>query len=312
MLSAISQHLQEKFKVFFLTDNILLNNKIIPIVQENFQELKNSGEGKTIAFIDGGQAEILSGGNVCLSFIRVFSQVMKSTAKVSGQKNEFYLLTTAIYKNGDIWYESKLFPTAGESLIDENDLLICSNDLAIRSGNERGPIARVAGIARRLAELHLASRAQADFVLLDGTLTPSFEVENKYLSNKASALTKTCALFTTSGNHPAVLLQKLSPFAGCWSYAVDGKTFFVKLHPRAEHIFRFEGNPNLLPVLVSQCGDALFVGYPYGLILADKLARVSNEEKRSLRMNFLLRPENTLLRSYLNTMNAHEILDGMG
>src|SRR3989338_9316396 len=133
MLSAISQHLQEKFKVFFLTDNILLNNKIIPIVQENFQELKNSGEGKTIAFIDGGQAEILSGGNVCLSFIRVFSQVMKSTAKVSGQKNEFYILTTAIYKNGDIWYESKLFPTAGESLIDENDLLICSNDLAIRS-----------------------------------------------------------------------------------------------------------------------------------------------------------------------------------
>ncbi len=93
---------------------------------------------------------------------------------------------------------------------------------------------------------------------------------------------------------------------------VDGKTYFVKLHPESQHIFRFEGDPILLPALVSQCGDALFVGYPYGLILADKFARVSNEEKRSLRMSFLLRNENRILRSYLNSMNAHEILDGMG
>ena len=108
-----------------------------------------------------------------------------------------------------------------------------------------------------------------------------------------------------------VLLNKMGG-QGCWTYHMENKTYFVKLHEKAKHVFRFEGNPEILPHLMNNSRDALFLGYPYGLILADQLARVSNEEKNSLRMNFLLRKENKEIMGYLNATNAHEILDRMG
>ncbi len=308
MLSEISQHLRTKLKVFSLIDNLILNNKIIPINQENFQELLPSDQNKTIAYIDGGQAELISGGNLCLNLIRVSAQILQGTKRISSQKQEFYLLTTAVYKQGDIWYESKIF---GDSLVNEEDLLICSNDSSLKSGQERGPIGKVANMARRFAELKLASEAKADYVLLDGTLEPTFKNEEKYLSPKVSALAKTCSLFTTCGNNPAILLQRLSPNQGSWHYFVVEKTYFVKLHPRAKHLFRFEGSPEILSHLIESSSDPIFLGYPYGLILADKMARVSNNEKNSLKMNLLLRDENKEIASYLNSMNAHEILDSL-
>src|SRR3989344_9551191 len=72
MLDEISRHFREKLKVFFLTDNLILNNKVIPIHQDNFKEIVPATEVKTIAFVDGGQAELFSGGSLHLRFIRVF------------------------------------------------------------------------------------------------------------------------------------------------------------------------------------------------------------------------------------------------
>ena len=315
MLSTISQHLRDKLKVFFLTDNLIFNNKVIPIVQENFAEIALPQEEKIIAFIDGGQAEILSGGNICLSFIRVFAHVMQGDQKIAFHKHEFYILTTASYKQGDIWYEGKIFPLEGAALVQEEDLLICSNDSSIKSGSERAPISKVAGMARRFAELKLAAMVQAQYVLLDGTLEPTYKHEEPYLAGlgkNVSSLAKTSSLFTTSGNSPSILLQKLSSYQGCWSYFIDQHNYFVKLHPAAKHIFRYAGDKELLSLLVRHSADALFLGYPYGLILADSLARVSNIERNSLKMSILLRDENKEIVQYLNTMNAHEILDRLG
>lgn len=315
MLSEISQHLREKFKLFFLTDNLIVNNKFIPVTTDHFVEIAPVAAENTIAFVDGGQAEILSGGNINLSFIRVFAQVMKYNKKISSFTEEFYILTSAVYRLGDIWYEGKVFSAGKNLLIDETDLMISSTDASIRSGNERAPISKIATMARRFAELKLAQITEADYVLLDGTLEPTFKNEEKYiaaLGDKVAALAKTCSLFTTCGNSPVVLLQKLSPYAGCWYYAAGGNDYFVKLHPQATHVFRFQGNGGILPSLVANSSDPLFLGYPYGLIMADKLARVSNAERNSLRMSLLLRKENREIAEYLSTMNAHEILDGGG
>lgn len=319
MLSTISQHLKEKFKVFFLTDNLLFNNRIIPVSQDHFQEIReslDSSRTKRLAFVDGGQAEILSGGNLNLSFIRVFGHIMDGSQKCSSYQHEFYILTTAVYREGELWYESKLFPTEGNLLVDERDLTICSTDPSIRIGTERAPISKIANLARRFAELRLAQTLQTEaaFVLLDGTLEPTYQHEEMYLADlgsSVSALAKTCSLFTTCGNSPVVLLQKLSPHQQCWSYFVDGRTYFVKLHPRAKHIFRFEGDPNILPFLIHNSGDPLFLGYPYGLLAADSLARVSNAEKNGLRMSLLLRDENRELVEYMQATNAHDILDSL-
>ena len=135
-------------------------------------------------------------------------------------------------------------------------------------------------------------------------------MQEKYIPDNVSALAKSSSLFTTSGNSPVILLNKIG-LSNCWSYFLTDKTYFVKLNQKAKHVFRFEGNKEVLPYLINNSNDALFLGYPYGLIFVDKIARISNSEKNSLKMNFLLRKDNQEIAEYLNTSNAHEILDNI-
>lgn len=316
LLSQVSPYLQQLLASFPSEDYIVFQNKKIKIDKNNFQPItprKEEKKEKTLAFIDGGQAEILSAANFCLSFLRLFAQTFdRQNRRLNSQKNEFYLLTYAQEKENKLFYFSKVFPF-DKNLIEESDLLIDSNDETIRNGLERAPVSKIASLARRFAELSLASQIQADFVLLDGTLTPTFKNEEKYLaklSPSVSALAKTSSLFTPSGNSPLVLLNKASPFP-LWSYFLANQTYFVKLHEKAWHIFRFEGAPEVLPYLVAQSQDPLFLGYPYGLIFADRFARISNQEKDSLKTQFLLHPNNRALLDYLATADAHNILDNL-
>ncbi|MBI4980066.1 hypothetical protein HZC30_00745 [Candidatus Woesearchaeota archaeon] len=323
MIKDISSAIKEKLLSFPLEDKLIFNNKLIQIDKTNFTSIPTLTQPKTIAFIDGGQAELISAGNFCLSFIRVFTQVFQNNTKKESFKHEFYLLTTAVWKKEglenslkeELFYESKIFPVQGEKLIDEEELFISSNDATIKSGVERAAISKVTNIARRFSELSLAVKLQekVDFVVLDGNLDATYKNENKFISRlneNVSALAKTSSLFTISGNSPVVLLNKINP-PGCWSYFVDGKTYFVKLHQRAKHVFRFDGNKEVLSILAANSHDAIFLGYPYGLIHTDKFARVSNEERNALRMQFLLRKENKEILEYLSTSDAHEVLDNL-
>jgi len=308
MLSQISQEIRNTLRNFTEEDSIIFNNKTYKIDKDNFSQII-SNNNKSIAFIDGGQAEILSAGNFCLSFIRVSAQVFENNKKTKSYNHEFFLFTKAVYKE-DIYYESKIF---GDKLVDESDLLISSNDTSIKIGSERAPISKVTNMARRFAELALANNVNTDFIILDGTLEKTFNNEELYLNklNNASALAKSSSLFTTSGNSPIVLLNKIGPNTH-WQYQLNENTSFVKLNEKTKHVFRFEGNKEVLPFLTNNCSDAIFLGYPYGLILADKMARVSNAEKNSLMMRFLLKEENKEIAEYLNSMNAHGILDSIG
>lgn len=314
MLSEIGHHIREHLSSFSAEDKIIFNSALLSVNPTAFTLIPSASVSKKNAFIDGGQAEIIATGNFSLSFIRVGAVFFQGDLKVGYDKKEFYLFTKARYDGKELLYESTIFPVGDGMPIDVKDVSISSTDSSIRIGLERAPITAVSRMARRFAELQLAASVNADYIILDGTLEPRLKNEERYLSllpASASALAKTCSLFTTSGNNPAVLLNKIAG-KGCWSYFVENKTYFVKLHPLARHVFRFEGNTKILPYLLPNSQDALFLGYPYGLILADQLARVSNEEKNSLRMNFLLRKENKEIMNYLNATNAHEILDEMG
>jgi len=308
MLQKISQEIKETLNSFPEEDKIIFNNKTINIDKNNFQTIQ-SKENKTIAFIDGGQAEIISTGNFCLSFIRIFAQIFNNNKKTNSIKNEFYLFTRAKEIDNKLIYLSKIFPLS-EPLIKEDDLLIDSNDPSIRTGMERASISKISNMARRFAELALASKIKADYIILDGTLTPTFKNEEKFLNlpENVCALAKSSQLFTTSGNSPIILLNKLGP-EGCWSYSINNQTHFIKLHEKARHIFRFEGNKEVLPHLIPNSQDPLFLGYPYGLIFTDKFARIPDTEKNSLKTKFLL--QNPEIQNYLATTNAHDILDSI-
>lgn len=311
LLNQISQEINFFLNEFTSTDSLIFKEQLKPFSQDNFQEIKSSAEKKTIAFIDGGQAEIINTGNFCLSFIRVFAVVLKGTQRTAQFSNEFYLFTKSVFQNNDLLYVSKIYPLTTK-IIDEKDLTLSSLDSSIRVGQERAPIAKIANMARRFAELALARRISADYLLLDGTSELTFKGEDKYLvlGNNVAALAKTSSLFTSNGSNPVVLLNQFGG-EGCWTYLVNEETSFVKLHPQAQHVFRFEGSRDILPYLIANCTDAVFLGYPYGLILADRMARVSNTEKKAFITRFLLKKENEKIKKYLSATNAHDILDNL-
>ena len=65
--------------------------------------------------------------------------------------------------------------------------------------------------------------------------------------------------------------------------------------------------------LKNNAKDLSFPGYPYGLILADKLARVSDKEAEYLKAKFFAAAGSkwSNLKNRMAAVNAHEVLDRM-
>lgn len=314
MFSEISKEIRSLIQRFPAEDQLVFNNQIVFLRKDNFKPIESKEDRVRIAFVDGGQAEIISSGNFCLSLVRIFGQVFEGRVKKESFKEEFYLLSFLKNIGGKVFSQTKIF-SEKDSPIHEDDLVLPVEELSL-IGEERTALIKLSNLARRMAELSLAKKMaeKSDFVLIDGTLESRFKCEEKIIADlpgNISALAKTSSLFTSSGNSPNILLKKIGP-KGCWQYYISDRTSFVKLHEKASHIFRFEGNHEILPYLIDNSCDALFLGYPYGLIFADKMARVSNEEKKNLKINFLLRKENREVAEYLSSIDAHEILDNLG
>lgn len=314
MLQTIITEIKKALLPSLAADALLVNGQQRRIQPEQFSPLSAPESlQKTLAFVDGGQAEILNAGNVSLSFIRVAAVVFSGTKKERAVLRESYVFTKGVFHGDEIAYESAIFPL-GEPLLDEKQLQVSSRDPLLATGHERAAISSVANMARRFSELALARELAADSVLLDGTLDATYPGEAallQQLGTSVCALAKTSMLWTKNGQNPVVLLSRMGP-PGCWQYAVDERRFFVKLHEKAKHVFSFQGAPEHLPSLLQQARDAVFLGYPYGLILADKFARVSNQERQMLRTQILLRKENKAFVEALQATNAHEILDSLG
>lgn len=315
MLSDVSIHLRSLFNTFTQDDRILLGNASFQFDQQKFlliTPLLLPDSEKTIAFVDGGQAEILRAGNFIVSFIRVHTQTFAGLQKKEFLRYEFFLVTRAIWHDSALCYKSSMI-TDEEKLFSEDLLFVSSHHPLLKKGNERADLSVVVSMARRFAELVVARRVGADYVVLDGTMDVTYPGEEQFLSalgKNVCALAKSSSLFTMNGNSPAVLLQRSGP-SESWVYPVNEVTLFVKLHPSARHIFRFEGNQEVLPYLLLHSTDALFLGYPYGLVFADRMARVSNQEQKSLFLRLMLDERNKEIKNYLTTLDAHSILDSL-
>ena len=99
----------------------------------------------------------------------------------------------------------------------------------------------------------------------------------------------------------------------------------VKLHPRSKHVFRFEilnsqaeemRNFNgIVGLLARNASDLTFPGYPYGLIEADRIARVRDEEVEPFRIQLLSALSGLgawrELEAFIHAMDAHSVIDGI-
>ncbi len=305
---------------------------------KNFAEIMPSrGTDKRIAFIDGGNAEIIGSQNFSLNLIRVCCSIFRNNRKLSLKKFEFFSLIRAIDEDGEICYKTDFFIPANYG-ISLGELSFNSLDPTLTLGVNRAEIGSVANAIRRFAELRLAKlisdEKSAEVIVLDGTLQSTLSNENTYLDELysscsannvvLSALSKTSSLFTDSGNLLSVVLGNISKLPAWFYYPIaeinnvnhKAEMFFAKFHSKSRHIFRleiFNGQKaqaeETINLLASNCIDPVFIGYPYGLVDADKFARVSKQEKESFKTIFLVKLKNKNIEKYLSSANAHEILD---
>lgn len=236
-------------------------------------------------------------------------------------------------------------------LPDSQDLSFSSLDRSLMNGNQRADIERVGSVARRFAEWRLALKAvvglsPGDVLVMDGTLQSNFTNEGKYAKALVAAanargivligLSKTSTLFTTSGLSLLGAVNKLaeqSKVQGDWYYPVaesrnvdhDVVISVARLNPVADRVFRVElqrdeyeklgrsGAEEIFSLLCQNSCDPTFPGYPYGLIDADRFARVSYDEieyYRSLIISHISKMgHGSKFLSHIHSGDAHDLLN---
>ncbi|MDP7115853.1 MAG: DNA double-strand break repair nuclease NurA [Candidatus Woesearchaeota archaeon] len=299
--------------------------KTFEIKKENFKKITQTDSNKKIAFIDGGNSEILKTANISLQLIRVYYTIYQNNKRIESKKIESFILVNSKKGNNQLSYQTSIF---NKELLPSNPEFDI-HDNTLSEGRHTVNISKIGETIRRFAELHLAETItdKTDIIVLDGSLQSSVTNEINYfnaLYKKAieqntiiTGLCKSTTLLTEKGNSLTNTLSLLEPKETWYYHPIvesehqdhQANIFFTKLHSLSKHIFRFEvykaQSPNIneiLTLLKQNSKDPIFLGYPYALIEADKFARVSNNEKEYW---------NTILTTKIkiNKKDSHEILD---
>ena len=310
------------------------NYKAIDFSQEHFREIKNTNRDAKLCFIDGGNQEIASAANFSLHACRVYYGIFEKSKRINQHAESFFTLTTAEPRNGTIYYVSKVIPMRDSEYL-PSDFEIDSSDHSITIGGHMAKINSLGGVMRKLAEWTIINRAlqelnAGDVVVKDGTLQLTITGEEQYAGpimeqciDKGVALTglaKTSNLFTTTGLPLFYAINKLSSSGEKWCYNPiceisslkhEVEMCAVKLHEASGYVFRFEISKqqesqlhNVVSLLADNAKDPSFIGYPYGLIDADKQAKGPNDEIKAAKA--LLGAYNSGL---MRSVDAHDLLN---
>jgi hypothetical protein len=306
-------------------DAILFDNAKLGINKESFNDIKLKISQDTIAFIDGGNLEILKTPSLSLFFNRVYGCTFQNNTKVKNSIFEFYTLISTFNKEARLFYKTEYLFTNNKFNLKEYEF--DSSDELIAVGNQRAPISLIGNIIRRFAELITAANTTADIVIIDGDLDIKYPYEEELHKDFANnigiicGLAKTSNILTYHGNTATAYLDKLSG-RDMWLYNTGRNsphTYFVKLCKSSKYIFRLDviGHKQdintIANLLIANSKDPIFPGYPYGLVEADKLARVSKSEQESLKLQLMARFGKDYMKiiPFINSQNAHDILDSI-
>ncbi len=287
----------------------------IPFNAAYFREI--SQITKKILFVDGGNAELLSGPHFSLQFCRV-GHVIYDQKRIERGAKEFYLLVKAVPEAEKLVYSvqclgwNQQFPRV--SVTDPTFSGV---------GTPVSPSA-VGGHCRRLAELMYAKSllGKADILVLDGDLESAkageaalleeLRLESLQSTTAIERKEKSCRLFTETGHALSATLEALGP-KKCWCYYPLADRIpalsFVKLHERSRYIFKIEcfdtkHFEEIAAALLENSRDPQFLGYPYGLIDVDHLVRVRDDEKVYLQTKIKMQLKG--LEASERALNAHD------
>jgi len=296
--------------------------KPIAFSESNYHRI-GSSSGKTLVFVDGGNSELINAPGVSLQIIRNAAVVLKNNKVQKAKKQEFYVLLTT---EGRKEMKAKIYSDGTEA------------EVVGAAGNE---LASFCDRIRTSSEIKLAMEMveKGSIVVIDGTLEALNEMEKKHFEELyfeadkkgtvVASVAKTTSLTTDLGDSFSTMLNEKGSEKAWYYYPVAevnsenhrAEILFAKLHEKSNHVFRTEiynkqkeNIPEIVAELKENARELTFPGYPYGLILADKLARVSDKEAEYLKAKIFAAAGSkwSNLKKNLAAVNAHEILDNMG
>lgn len=228
-----------------------------------------------LAFIDGGNRELIGAPNFSIQLNRIYFTVFQGQRRIPvmhiPQRIEFFSATFTRFKDDEIFFDTVIFPILDdfdELVPNSADLSFSSTDRRIMVGNARADISTVGSIARRFAEWEYARHIveneldRGDVLIMDGTLRTVFRNESSYANTayKAakrkgvvySGLSKTSRLFTSTGLSLLGAVRKMAVDAGIgspWYYYPiaeslspehQGAIMIVKLNKQSNRVFNYE------------------------------------------------------------------------
>lgn len=304
---------------------------VYELKKENWQWIKTAAaELCPVIFVDGGQARLVATPEAELHRIRTATAAASGKGISSVAQRQGLLLIKLKANNG-------------------NDRFVCEanlsdSNLELEDGVltfEAAEPAKAAEAVRRLAELHAAIKAvegadeKGRFLVLDGTLETFSAKEKEAMVKLAKeakerkvvvgAVAKTCSLLTEKGEALISAAEEASCGKEGYIMVAEGKSeshtaaiAVARLNKSAGHLFRIETASrddldSLISALKMQSNDLAFPGYPYGLVMADRFARVSNAEAELEKAKIIATADAEMKKMLWQekAMNAHSILDRM-
>lgn len=293
---------------------ILVGKERIPLDAKFFRPIVPLA-GPKLIFVDGGNGELLRGPNVSVQFMRLYAGFFEKNVRYRRLLKE--RIVAVFLKESS--FEARVFELEGQEISRYSFDMF---DPAIAVPGRRAEAYAVGGHVRKLLELEFATELIAelnagDILIRDGDLE-AFGAEQQLSVLKSSAekkgvtltgVSKTTTLCTDAGNAAVVVLQRMAP-AGCWVYDASSVKF-AHFHSSSKYIFRCDvfGDANrALSALSANSSDPALLGYPYGLIDADKFAQVPKDETAQLKMRFAFQSKE-IFSNVERSVDAHDILN---
>ena len=146
----------------------------LKLEESNFRKI-SAKEGK-VAFIDGGNAELIKTPSISVQFIRIACCIYEGKDKGECRKKEFYVVVTA--EGNDVSYKTEVM---GEDTEFGN---FDSLDKSMMTGNNRVSISKIGELCRKIAELRMCREVEADLIVRDGDLEADADAEKEEYRKK--------------------------------------------------------------------------------------------------------------------------------
>lgn len=293
------------------------HREVYELKPSNFIKVLTTDTPSKIAFIDGGNGTIAKSPNFTISLNRLYCSVFQGKKKIHIMPNlteEFFSCIQRkvdhTAKKSQITHNVILYSSSSNKthLPDVDHVTTALNNVPADDS-------RIHTLPRSLGEWRLALSAletlsSGDILVMDGSLTTINKIEVDYankLFEKAQskdvavcAISKTSHLLTRGGESLLNRVNDISQQTGYDRWRVNvasdvtphdpGFVMAVKLHPKAKFSFRFEilqaqhkkmndtRISHILASLAANSNDVSFLGYPYGLVDADRFAQVRQQE----------------------------------